>query len=145
MPIVGDFSAQSPLRGFYEEFFPDKTPSAGSDGGLSGKFPPETSPPRHTHYRPVSLERKVSGCLLVLSSAPWAPNARHQARREAGAQQTLYAVACMPLFGDATVPEFPESLMAHSSGFFALGQVHCMPTYLRSCMAARLYSYGGMP
>ena len=74
MPIVGDFSGQSPLRGFYEEFFPDKTPSAGSDGGLSGKFPPETSPPRHTHYSPVSLERTVSGCLLVLSSAPLAPN-----------------------------------------------------------------------
>ena len=27
------------------------------------------------------------------------PNARHQAWREAGAQRTLYAVACMPLFG----------------------------------------------
>ena len=26
MPIVGDFSCQSPLRRFYEEFFPDKTP-----------------------------------------------------------------------------------------------------------------------
>jgi hypothetical protein len=24
---VGDFSGQSSLRGFYEEFFPDKTPS----------------------------------------------------------------------------------------------------------------------
>ena len=74
MPIAGDFSCQSPVREFDEEFFPDKTPSAGSDGGLSGKFPPETSPPRQTHYSPVSLELKVSGCLLVLSSAPLAPN-----------------------------------------------------------------------
>ena len=29
MPIVGDFSGQSPLRGFYEEFFPDKIPQRG--------------------------------------------------------------------------------------------------------------------
>ena len=29
------------------------------------------------------------------------PNAGRQARREAGAQRTLYAVACMPLFGQA--------------------------------------------
>jgi hypothetical protein len=27
------------------------------------------------------------------------PNARHQVRREAGAQRTLYAVTCMPLLG----------------------------------------------
>jgi hypothetical protein len=27
------------------------------------------------------------------------PNAEHQARREAGAERTLYAVACMPWFG----------------------------------------------
>ena len=66
---------------------------------------------------------------------------------EAGAryERTLEAVGCRRLFGDATVPESPESLTAHSSGFFALGQVHCMPTYLRACIAARLYSYGDMP
>jgi hypothetical protein len=29
-------------------------------------------------------------------------NAGHQARRAAAAQRTLYAVACMPLFGTAT-------------------------------------------
>src|SRR5215475_10328212 len=29
MPIVGDFSGQSPLRGFYEEFLPEKTPQRG--------------------------------------------------------------------------------------------------------------------
>src|SRR5262249_17808686 len=33
-----------------------------------------TSPPRHTHSRLVSLERRVSGCLLVLASAPLAPH-----------------------------------------------------------------------
>jgi hypothetical protein len=30
---------------------------------------------------------------------PWKPNVGHQARREAGAERALYAVACMPLFG----------------------------------------------
>src|SRR5712691_8597110 len=42
MPIVGNFSCQSPLRGFYEAFFPHKTPSVGSGRGLSGKSPPDT-------------------------------------------------------------------------------------------------------
>ena len=32
-------------------------------------------------------------------SFSWRDNARHQARREAAAQRTLYAVACMPWFG----------------------------------------------
>jgi hypothetical protein len=73
------------------------------------------------------------------------PNAGHQARREAEAKRKLYAVACMPLFGDATVPQSPESLTTHASGLFALGPVHCMPVYLMSCMAARLYSYGDVP
>jgi hypothetical protein len=34
----------------------------------------------------------------MLMSCPM-PNAGHQARREAGAQRTLEAVACMPWFG----------------------------------------------
>jgi hypothetical protein len=42
MPIAGDFSCQSPVREFYEEFFPDKTPPARSARGLSGKSPPKT-------------------------------------------------------------------------------------------------------
>ena len=29
MPIVGDFSGQSPLRGLYEEFLPDQIPQWG--------------------------------------------------------------------------------------------------------------------
>jgi hypothetical protein len=74
MPIVGDFAGQSSLRGFDEAFFPDTIPSVGSAGGLAGTCPPETSPPRQPHYSPVSLDRKVSGCLLVLSSALLAPN-----------------------------------------------------------------------
>jgi hypothetical protein len=37
------------------------------------------------------------------SPVPLAPNAKHQARQTAGATQerTLFAVACMPLFGGA--------------------------------------------
>jgi hypothetical protein len=35
--------------------------------------------------------------LLETPSLSWRDNARYQARREAGAQRTLYAVACMPL------------------------------------------------
>jgi hypothetical protein len=40
-----------------------------------------------------------SSRLVLRSEAP--QNAGHQARREAGArdERTLYAVACMPLFG----------------------------------------------
>src|SRR5262249_9541096 len=33
---------------FYEEFFPHKTPPAGADGGLPGKFLPDTCSPTHT-------------------------------------------------------------------------------------------------
>jgi hypothetical protein len=36
-------------------------------------------------------------CTILLSFFYSTPNAGHQARREAGAQRTLYAVACMPL------------------------------------------------
>jgi hypothetical protein len=39
---------------------------------------------------------QVATNYLFLSETP---NAGHQARREAGAQRTLYAVACMPSLG----------------------------------------------
>ena len=73
------------------------------------------------------------------------PNAGAHLLPEAGAQRTLEAVRCSALFGDATVPESPECLTVHSSGFFALGQVHCMPMSWRLCLAAHLYAYGDMP
>ena len=38
-------------------------------------------------------------CYCMASTPCHRPNARRQARREAGAQRTLEAVACMPLFG----------------------------------------------
>jgi hypothetical protein len=41
-------------------------------------------------------------CLLCSNSKS---NAGHQARREAGAQRTLYAVACMPVLGSVLHPK----------------------------------------
>ena len=45
----------------------------------------------------------VGDCPAVFALLPLASNARHQARRTAGArhERTLFAVACMPLFGQA--------------------------------------------
>ncbi len=42
------------------------------------------------------------------------PNVGHQARRAAGAQRTLYAVACMPLFGVdlGQLPAWPPYALA---------------------------------
>ena len=44
-------------------------------------------------YQDYEINDYTFHCFFLL------PNAGHQARREAGAQRTLYAVACMPLFG----------------------------------------------
>jgi len=41
------------------------------------------------------------------------PNAGHQARREAEAKRTLYAVACMPLFGADAAKVPPRSSVLH--------------------------------
>jgi hypothetical protein len=40
-----------------------------------------------------------AGAYLLSTPVELGPNAGHQARREAGAQRTLYAVACMPVLG----------------------------------------------
>jgi hypothetical protein len=48
----------------------------------------------HAYCPPYTGEGWFSSTFTVVQ-----PNAGHQARREAGAERTLYAVACMPWLG----------------------------------------------
>ena len=53
---------------------------------------------RKTRYGWVARPSPTGTCTLQgTPRLSWRDNARHQARRTAGAQRTLYAVACMPM------------------------------------------------
>ena len=54
---------------------------------------------------PAGLQRRFSEATPDSKAAQQQPNAGHQARREAGAQRTLYAVACMPSLGQDEASE----------------------------------------
>src|SRR5712691_3046313 len=65
MPIVGDFSCQSSLIGFYQELFPDNRTYLKHEGGLSGYVPPATKPLRHGHYHSIVPQDVCSGFLSI--------------------------------------------------------------------------------
>src|SRR5262245_56165097 len=94
-------------------------------GGASGCAAASGTPPtrladnaktktmtRRAHFMQESPPQSmISCCTSLTTTLRQRPNARHQARREAGAQRTLYAVACMPLIMYEAPLSIPEGML----------------------------------